>query len=589
MFRSIRWRILIPFAAISVLATLGLTLYISKHARRAYYDTLETHLISQAQLMANTIAPALQTQADSPEALDALAQRWAAVLDQRITIIAPDGTVWGESHTDRQEMENHLYRPEVQRALHQGYGSDIRYSRTLGYDLMYTAASIHSGEELLGIVRLSLSLAEIEANVSQLRRTILASGLLTALLAVLLALYIAQRTTAPILHLTRTVQEMAAGNLSARVLPTTQDEVGQLNRAFNQMAEHLEEKMDILAQEQQQLAVVLTTMADGVIITDEAGKVLLCNPAALRILGIRQANVTGRTFAQAVYNHQLIDLWQRCRQTGTEQRQTIEVGLPDIFLQAIITPLTAQGPPRILVIVQDLTQVRRLETVRRDFISNISHELRTPLASLKIVVETLQDGAIDDPPAARRFLGHMEQELETITQMVQELLELSRIESGKVPLNITPISVQEIIAPPLAQLRPQAARTQVTLNVALPDTPLMVLADADRIRQVVANLVHNAIKFTPTEGVVTVTATAQDDFVEISVADTGVGIPAADLPRIFERFYKADRARSGGGTGLGLAIAKHLVQAHDGKIWAESIEGAGSTFTFTLPLAPQET
>ncbi len=235
-----------------------------------------------------------------------------------------------------------------------------------------------------------------------------------------------------------------------------------------------------------------------------------------------------------------------------------------------------------MLVLQDLTQMRRLETVRRDFISNISHELRTPLASLKALVDTLRDGALDDPPAARHFINRIEVEVDALTQMVQELLELSRIESGQAPLRLRPTLVADIVLPPVERLQPQADRNELTVTVDLPADLPPVLADAERAQQVVTNLVHNAIKFTPRGGAVHVSATAVGDEVEISVSDTGIGIAAEDLPRIFERFYKADRARASGGTGLGLAIARHVVQGHGGRIWAESQQGRGSRFAFTL-------
>jgi two-component system phosphate regulon sensor histidine kinase PhoR len=239
-----------------------------------------------------------------------------------------------------------------------------------------------------------------------------------------------------------------------------------------------------------------------------------------------------------------------------------------------------------LVILQDLTRIRRLETVRRDFISNISHELRTPLAGLKALVDTLRGGAIKDPPAAKRFLKRMDAEVDALTQMVEELLALSRIESGQAPLRLGPTPVAEVVIPPVDRLRPQAERAGLEFVVLLPPQLPQVLAEADRARLVLTNLAHNAVKFTPPGGRIVVAARVAGDEVIFSVEDTGVGIPAEDLPRIFERFYKADRARSGGGTGLGLAIAKHLVQGHGGRIWAESVEGQGSTFSFTLPVVP---
>jgi two-component system phosphate regulon sensor histidine kinase PhoR len=236
-----------------------------------------------------------------------------------------------------------------------------------------------------------------------------------------------------------------------------------------------------------------------------------------------------------------------------------------------------------------------LETIRRDFISNISHELRTPLAGIKALVETLHDGALDDPPAAQRFLDRMDAEVDALAQMVEELLELSRIESGRMPLRLRPTAVADLVLPPVERLEPQAERAGLIMNVELsPDLPL-VLAEIERVQQVVTNLVHNAIKFTPQGGQIDISARPHQNKMAISIRDTGVGIPPDDLPRIFERFYKADRARSGGGTGLGLAIAKHIVQVHGGQIWAESPwtdpdtgeRQRGSAFTFSLLLAEQ--
>jgi two-component system phosphate regulon sensor histidine kinase PhoR len=313
--------------------------------------------------------------------------------------------------------------------------------------------------------------------------------------------------------------------------------------------------------------------------------VRLINPAAARILGTREDAALGRSFAEVARDHRIIDLWQQCRDECEERVASVEVARQQPFLQVVVTPLQDAEPGACLVVLQDLTRVRRLETVRRDFISNISHELRTPLASLKALADTLRDGALEDPPAAQRFLDRMEVEVDALTQMVQELLELSRIESGQVGFEMAQVPVVNVVRPPVERLRPQAERAGLQLSIDLaPDLP-PILADAERVRQVITNLVHNAIKFTPPGGEVAISATAGEGEVIISVRDTGVGIPADDLPRIFERFYKADRARSGGGTGLGLAIAKHIVLAHGGRIWAESVEGRGSTFYVALPSA----
>jgi two-component system phosphate regulon sensor histidine kinase PhoR len=319
--------------------------------------------------------------------------------------------------------------------------------------------------------------------------------------------------------------------------------------------------------------------------------VTLINPAARRLLKSTEDEALGRPFAAVVRHHSLIELWQRCHAQGREQVEAVDLG-PELFLQAVVTPFRERGAAGYVVIFQDLTQVRRLQTMRRDFISNLSHELRTPLASLRAVVETLQDGALADPPAAERFLRRAENEVNTMTQMVEELTELSQIESGQVRLRLVPVAVDRLIDVPLERLRSQAEHAGAQLSVEIAAGTPWVLADEERVQQVVTNLLHNAIKFTPPGGRIRLIAgqseaAGQEGQVLFEVQDSGIGIAKADLPRVFERFYKSDRARTRGqgGTGLGLAIARHIVEAHGGRIWVKSKIGKGSSFYFTMPAA----
>jgi two-component system phosphate regulon sensor histidine kinase PhoR len=604
MSPSIRWRIAIPYVALILLTMAGLLIYLSDLVRDAYLDNLEGQLEAEARLVGDVLDLHL-AQARPEDAVDPLVDHYAEILEARVTIIAPDGTVLGDSTADWMEMDNHLHRPEVQEALETGQGSTIRFSRTVGYEMLYVAIPIRSGEELVGISRVSLPLNLIDENIAQLRQTILSATVLAAAVAALLALLIAERTARPIRRLTEVAKQLSEGNLSARLLPTTRDEIGTLTHTFNQMTDRLRATIVTLTEERGRLAAVLENMADGALITDAEGQVRLINPAAARLLGTDAESALGRSFAQVARDHRIIELWQECCAECEERVAPVEIGRLEALIQVIVTPLWDADPDSCLVILQDLTRVRRLETVRRDFISNISHELRTPLASLKALVETLRDGALGDPPAAQRFLTRMETEVDALTQMVRELLELSRIESGQVPFQIQAVAVEDVVLPPVERLRPQAERAHLQLSVEVPPDLPRALADADRVHQVITNLVHNAIKFTQPHGQIhiqaqelhlsnhgTITpstlhvdpeALSPGRWVLISVRDSGVGIPADDLPRIFERFYKADRARSGGGTGLGLAIAKHIVQAHDGHIWAESVQGKGSTFYVALP------
>jgi two-component system phosphate regulon sensor histidine kinase PhoR len=608
MFRSLGWRIAVPYLVLILLAMGGLALYLSGRVRQTHLSDLEGKLTAEARLIADSVKDPADWDGTGT-AFDGLAQHYADLLDARVTFIDADGTVLGDSHADRRQMDNHLGRPEVRAALNEGQGSSTRLSRTMGYEMMYAAVPVRSEEGLEGFVRVALPVSQVDAHVTRLRRVTLLAAMMAVLGAAVLALFIARHIARPVRRLTEVVHRVTAGDLDARLLPSTQDEIGELTRSFNQMATRLRETIRSLTERQSQLTAVLDNMADGVLITDGQGLVRLINPAAAAMFEVTEEHALGRSFAQVARDHRIIDLWRRCYKAREEQVEPVEMDRQEAFLHVIVTPLQNGEEHACLIILQNLTRVRRLESVRRDFISNISHELRTPMASLKALVDTLRDGALEDPPAAQRFLDRMDTEVDALTQMVQELLQLSRIESGRAPIRMESVNLAGVVVPPVERLRPQAQRGRLELSVDVPlDLPL-VLADIERAQQVVTNLVHNAIKFTPPGGSIQVSASRLDssgrdwtswgppevergaletgDWLLITVTDTGVGIAADDLPRVFERFFKADRARSGGGTGLGLAIAKHIVQAHGGHIWAESVEGQGSTFFVALPTLTQ--
>jgi len=436
-------------------------------------------------------------------------------------------------------------------------------------------------------------------------KQILIGAFIFGLAGGLISLAFTWRAMREVRQLVRVMERTVQGDLSARIFSTRRDEIGQLVRAYNRVAEGLQEEIAARSKEHSYLLSVLDAMGDGVLIVNADGLVGLINQAALTAFRTSERQALDHPLAQVVRDHRLIHLWQSCAQGNEEVSQTYETLDGGRTLRSVMAPIRASSPQSYLVMIQDLTEVRRLERIRREFVSNVSHELRTPLASLRALADTLRDGALDDPPAARRFLDRMDGEVDSLTQMVAELLELSRIESGRVPIRLRAVSLDEVLLPALERLTPQFDRAGLTLAVEIPDALPSALADVERVQQVITNLVHNALKFTSGGGTVTVTARLSDEkpdwlpgyaqetpppstadrMLLVQVRDTGVGIPPHDLPRIFERFYKADRARSGGGTGLGLAIAKHIIQAHGGRISAASREGEGSTFSFTLPVA----
>ena len=362
-------------------------------------------------------------------------------------------------------------------------------------------------------------------------------------------------------------------------LPTDLKDFENLSNSIASLKTAFDLRLSTLDSENDRLATVLEQLTDGVLIADSHGQVQFANPAAHKLF--ESNSPLDHSVAEVVRNHQLIEAWRRCQQTGEMQSESVELPTRRQFLQLIVIPDTHEGGS--LLLVQDLTRVRRLETVRRDFISNVSHELRTPLASLKALTETLQNGALSDPTAGPRFLGRITIEVDALTQMAQELLDLSRIESGQVELIRAPLSPKKLLSSAADRMKMQAERAGLKLTVSCDEHLPMMNVDKSRLEQVLVNLIHNSVKFTKPGGEISLEAESTVGGVRCAVRDTGSGIPAESLSRIFERFYRVDKSRTGSGTGLGLSISRHIVEAHGGKIWAESEEGRGSVFYFEIP------
>lgn len=583
-WHRIRWRIALPYVALILIVMAGLDLYLSSSIRQLYMDSLNDTMIAETKLAATALAAIMETNPTAEE-LDYLAKTWSAELGRRVTIIGLDGTVLGESDEDRTQMENHLNRPEVQQALATGFGSSTRFSWTVRYPMLYTAQVIARQDQPLGIIRLGIALQKIQQDIRNLQWALVAVTLLAAVIAILLASGIARQTTQPLSQLTSAANQLTEQWEEAHLSISSPDEIGQLAKAFNTMAQQLRLQFNTLQAERRKMEAVLNEMTDGVLIVDSEGRVQLINPAAAAMFRVDPQTSLGRTLAEVLRNYQLIELWEKCRQTGDPQSTPLDLPLEKQYLYALVAPLGQSLPGSSFFIFQDLTRIRRLESIRQDFISNISHELRTPLASLKALLETLQSGAWEDRPTAERFMQQMETEVDSLSQIVAELLELSRIESGRVPLRLNAVPPLKIIQGAVSRLELQAERAGLTMRVDCPPDLPQVLADGSRLEQVMVNLLHNAIKFTPAGGQIVLQAYQEGEEIVFSVADTGIGISEEDLPRIFERFYKVDRTRSSSGTGLGLAIARHLVEAHHGRIWVHSQFGQGSTFYFSIPLA----
>jgi len=404
------------------------------------------------------------------------------------------------------------------------------------------------------------------------------AALSTAGLVYASALWQAQRSWQPLLVLWPRLRKAIGRREEARSTDLAQDLMHLL-----QYVEHLAQAHQDAAG---QLDAILAQINDGVVVIDSLKTVQICNPSAARLFGLDAGRAVGLSLTALVRDYRIVKLWEESQAQHARQQAEIKLGHNDRILRCIAAPMSHSSQAAGLLLIHDLTHARRLERARTDMISNISHELRTPLASIKALSDTLQEGALDDPPAARHFLDLMQAEVDALTQLVAELVELSHIESGREPIQKRVCDPATLLETARSRLEIQAQRKEIALTVNTPGHIPPVLADAERIVQVLVNLVHNAIKFTPAGGQIEMSAIAvEGHVVRFCVADTGIGIPAEALPRIFERFYKTDASRSREGSGLGLSICRHLVNAHSGKIWAESVEGKGSQFYFTLPQA----
>jgi len=578
MQRRIRWRIALPYLILMVVMMTVFTIVIIRHIRQEETEHWEEQLLDTTQLVASGTSENDWVQGESLT-LPKLAARTSATYGVNVTFLDVNGNILGSSVDHALLPENPLAMLAVSEALTDGQGA-----RVVNQEIAVAVAVINSEGEKLGVVQLQTPVSYFQLDLSWFIWLAVAIILISGASVMLLALIVSDSSYKPVEVLSIAVQQMRLGNFKNLEFPETAYELSELSQALQAMAFHIGDQIVTLTSERAKLVAVLDQMADGVLIADANGRVQMLNPAAERLFQIKESAGLGRSVVEVIRYHQLVELWRKAN-SGQRQSTMLEIGSQHMFLQVVAIPLKTALPGNTMILFQDLTQLRKLETVRRDFISNISHELRTPLASMKALAETLQESALEDPPAARRFITRMETEIDNLTQLVNELLELSRIESGKVPLSFHRIRPHDLLKPSYERMALQAERAGLELILDCQEDLPIVFADPDRITQVLINLIHNAVKFTPPGGKITLSAYEDKDQIVFFVRDTGVGIADKNLSRIFERFYKADRARAGGGTGLGLSIARHMIESHGGYIWAESEEGVGSTFCFTLPFS----
>lgn len=561
----------------------GFGVYLTDHVRNLQVDSLRNSLKDQATLLAG-ISRDYLSDASGRNGLSSEIMRVGQPLDERITVIDADGAVLVDSEEDASTMENHAGRPEFSAALAEGYGESTRFSTTLGYEMLYVAVPITSEGTVIGVVRVALPLTEVNNMVGSVVASVVVALLITIILVIISGWLIARVLTRPIREVTEASRWIASGELDQRIDTGAMDETGELARSFNQMSVKLTEMVKRMTEDRARLSGILDNIADGVIMTDTEGNIIIANVAIKTIFSVDNAGLIGKSLIENLHDHEIGELLNTCLETGEEQTDQFESNYFKRYIRAIAVPVNGDKPKGVLLLFQDLTELRNLQTMRRELIGNISHDFRTPLAGIKAMVETLRDGAIDDRNVAFDFLSRIESEVDRLAQMVTELTELSRIETGGSELKLEAVGISILIEEAVNRLKTQAERKNISIIVESMDEIPEIYLDNERVRQVLVNLLHNAVKFTGENGRIVVRYGVEKDMVRVDIIDNGIGIAGKDLPHVFERFYMADRSRTGGGTGMGLAIAKHVIEAHHGKIIAQSMEGKGSTFSIFLPL-----
>lgn len=584
--KKIIWKFFFVQTTLILISLTIIGIYVSFSFKEYYIRAITTQLKSNVLLIRDIVKADIQEK--DMGRVDLLTKRLGREINTRLTIINPEGIVLGDSEEDPRKMENHSDRPEIKEAMRGGMGKSTRYSTTLKKEMMYLALTIRDPtHRVIGVVRVSISLDELKRRVGQIYRIIGWGGLLAVIISLGISFALARRVSRPISQMAQAAKMISKGDLSQRIRVDSRDEVGDLARSFNRMSEELERQMGDLSKEVSEKEAVLSSMIEGVLAIDRDEHVILINQAAQRMLELRPDDTLGKFHWEVIRNSEINNLFKEILKTHMQKTVEFQISpLDEMTFMVHAAPIRARGGNilGVVAVFHDVTEIRRLEKVRMEFVANVSHELRTPLTSIKGFVETLKRGALDEGENALNFLDIIERHTDRLNRLITDLLELSRVESGKKKMDFQPIKVEELINRSISHFMEISNKSLQKIKCNIPSDLPMVLADEEGVETVLKNLLDNAIKYTPERGEIIITSVDRDDYIEIAVVDNGMGIPLKDLPHIFERFYRVDKTRSRelGGTGLGLSIVKHIIEAHGGAVSVDSEVGKGSRFSFTL-------
>jgi two-component system phosphate regulon sensor histidine kinase PhoR len=604
MTLGIRWKVTLGTLA-AVMVGLGVAGWLAiRSAEQTELRRTADMLRIRAGLVAGSLRPLFDASgaAVHAAALHSTVQELSVQARTRITVIRPDGVVLADSAIPAAglgSIENHLSRPEIAQALQTGYGTDIRASQTTGERTYYVALPLAQPDRMesgASIVRLGLPLTTIDERIARIQLDLAAAFGVAFLAALALSVWVSRTLTKPLSEIASVARQLANGTSGVRISTTSTDEVGLLAQTLNHMTDELEAKIKEVSEDRSQLLAMLVAMVEGVMVLDYRGVVVQVNPALERMFSLELTESRGRSVGEVIRHEGLGALVSSVLRTRTGQGGEIILSPSGrcLRVEASIAGGSREQEAYAVFVFHDITELRRLEKIRKDFVANVSHELRTPLTSIKGYVEALMDGGINEPETAAAFLEIIMKQSNRLNLILDDLLQLSQIESGQLRFRQEPVDLRALLERTVAVIKPLADKKHHDIMLSLPDPMPYVDGDEERLVQVFINLLDNAVKYTPDHGRILVGVRDSADrlphqetgTIDIFVADSGIGIPETDRPRVFERFYRVDKARSRelGGTGLGLAIVKHIVEAHGGHVWVEANVPRGSRFIVRLPL-----
>jgi len=576
--RNLFFKILFSYLIIVCLSFFVLDLLIKDEIKKVMTDKIETELLNYAELIDLNPAQRISDQL----------QQIARISNSRVTLVDAQGRVLADSEKDITTMENHFSRPELQEARLKGKGKSIRFSQTIGVDMLYVAIPTKSQSQITGYVRLARPLHDVQSMIEKVYQSVFLAMMIVAVVALFVALFFSYRLAAPIRALERFTERLRQGHPVGTIFLETSDETEKLADNINYLVEELQTQIRLANEEKSKLMTAFTSMTEGVLILNAEDKIEFINDALSAILS-QYGDINGRTLMEAFRDVELQKAFLKFKEkhdTVTEE-VTLGSGFEPVILSVSISSVhNYPDEEKAMLVFHDVTRLKKLEKIRVDFVANVTHEIRTPLTAIIGYLETINAGAINNTADTRRFVDISLKQAQRLNRLVEDLLVISKVELGELDFRFEEISLRNALDGVIPLVEAKVKLKNMTIHNKVPENGATIRADRDRLTQILVNILDNAVKYTPENGSVSIENEQKDNYAVLTIMDTGIGIPKEEVQRLGERFYRVDRSRSRdmGGTGLGLSIVKHLMIAHGGKMEIESQLGKGTKVSLFFPL-----